>query len=70
MSAFRIAGLMQKASKTKLDMMSGDSFDKSYVKGGRADTRNTSERFRKSVHREVITAYSRFPALVISVRSF
>ena len=25
--------LMQKASKTKLDMMSGDSFDKSYVKG-------------------------------------
>ena len=25
--------LMQKASKTKLDMMSGESFDKSYIKG-------------------------------------
>jgi predicted outer membrane protein len=32
---------MQKASRTKLDLMSGDSFDRSYVKGMIDDHKQT-----------------------------
>jgi putative membrane protein len=39
--------LMQKASKTKLDMMSGDSFDKSYVKGMIEDHKTDIKEFQK-----------------------
>jgi putative membrane protein len=38
---------MQKASKTKLDMMSGDSFDKSYVKGMVDDHKTDIKLFQK-----------------------
>ena len=40
-------GLMQKASKKKLDMMSGDSFDKSYVKGMIDDHKADIKEFQK-----------------------
>lgn len=39
--------LMQKASKAKLDMMSGDSFDKSYVKGMIDDHKADIKDFQK-----------------------
>ena len=39
--------LMQKASKSKLDMMSGDSFDKSYVKGMIDDHKADIKEFQK-----------------------
>jgi putative membrane protein len=39
--------LMQKASKTKLDMMSGDSFDKSYIKGMIDDHKMDIKDFQK-----------------------
>jgi putative membrane protein len=39
--------LTQKASKTKLDMMSGDSFDKSYVKGMIEDHKSDIKEFQK-----------------------
>jgi putative membrane protein len=39
--------LMQKASKAKLDMMSGDSFDKSYVKGMIDDHKADIKEFQK-----------------------
>ena len=39
--------LMQKASKKKLDMMSGDSFDKSYVKGMIDDHKADIKEFQK-----------------------
>ena len=39
--------VMQKASKTKLDMMSGDSFDKSYVKGMIDDHKTDIKLFQK-----------------------
>lgn len=39
--------LMQKGSKTKLDMMSGDSFDKSYVKGMIDDHKADIKEFQK-----------------------
>ena len=39
--------LMQKASKAKLDMMSGDSFDKSYVKGMIDDHKADIREFQK-----------------------
>ena len=39
--------LMQKASKKKLDMMSGDSFDKSYVKGMIEDHKADIKEFQK-----------------------
>jgi putative membrane protein len=39
--------LTQKASKTKLDMMSGDTFDKSYVKGMIEDHKSDIEEFQK-----------------------
>jgi putative membrane protein len=40
--------MMQKASKTKL-MMSGDSFDKSYIKGMIADHKEDIKEFQKEV---------------------
>jgi putative membrane protein len=39
--------VMQKASKTKLNMMSGDSFDKSYVKGMIDDHKQDIKDFQK-----------------------
>jgi putative membrane protein len=39
--------MMQKASKTKLNMMSGDSFDKSYVKGMIEDHKQDIKEFQK-----------------------
>jgi putative membrane protein len=39
--------LMQKASKTRLDMMSGDGFDKSYVKGMIEDHKTDIKEFQK-----------------------
>ncbi len=39
--------MMQKASKTKLNMMSGDSFDKSYIKTMVSDHKDTIELFQK-----------------------
>jgi putative membrane protein len=39
--------LMQKGSKAKLDMMSGDSFDKSYVKGMIDDHKADIKEFQK-----------------------
>jgi putative membrane protein len=39
--------VMQKASKAKLDMMSGDSFDKSYVKGMIDDHKDDIKEFQK-----------------------
>jgi putative membrane protein len=39
--------LMQKASKTKLDMMSGETFDKSYVKGMIEDHKTDIKEFQK-----------------------
>lgn len=39
--------LMQKASKRKLEMMSGDSFDKSYVKGMIEDHKADIKEFQK-----------------------
>lgn len=39
--------VMQKASKTKLNMMSGDSFDKSYVKGMIDDHKQDIKEFQK-----------------------
>ena len=39
--------LMQKASKTKLSMLSGDSFDKSYVKGMIDDHKTDIKLFQK-----------------------
>jgi putative membrane protein len=39
--------MMQKASKTKLDMMSGDGFDKSYVKGMIDDHKDDIKEFQK-----------------------
>ena len=39
--------LMQKASKAKLDMLSGDSFDKSYVKGMIDDHKADIKEFQK-----------------------
>jgi putative membrane protein len=39
--------LMQKASKAKLDMMSGDTFDKSYVKGMIDDHKTDIKEFEK-----------------------
>ena len=39
--------LMQKASKKKLDMMSGDSFDKSYVKSMIEDHKADIKQFQK-----------------------
>jgi putative membrane protein len=41
--------LTQKASKTKLDMMSGDTFDKSYVKGMIEDHKSDIKEFQKEV---------------------
>ena len=41
--------LMQKASKTKLNMLSGDSFDKSYVKGMIDDHKNDIKEFRNEI---------------------
>jgi putative membrane protein len=41
--------MMQKASKTKLNMMSGDSFDKSYIKGMIADHKEDIKEFQKEV---------------------
>lgn len=41
--------VMQKASKAKLDMMSGDSFDKSYVKGMIDDHKDDIKEFQKEV---------------------
>jgi putative membrane protein len=41
--------LMQKASKTRLNMLSGDSFDKSYVKDMIADHKDDIEEFQKEV---------------------
>jgi hypothetical protein len=40
--------LMQRASKTKLDMMSGDTFDKSYVKGMIEDHKTDIKKGRAS----------------------
>jgi putative membrane protein len=40
-------GMMQKASKTKLNMLSGDSFDKSYVKGMIEDHKTDIKDFQK-----------------------
>lgn len=39
--------VMQKASRTKLDMMSGDSFDKSYVKAMIEDHKSDIKEFQK-----------------------
>jgi putative membrane protein len=39
--------MMQKASKTKLNMLSGDSFDKSYIKGMIADHKDDIKEFQK-----------------------
>jgi putative membrane protein len=39
--------LAQKASKTKLDMLSGDTFDKSYVKGMIEDHKSDIKEFQK-----------------------
>ena len=39
--------LMQEATKKKLDMMSGDSFDKSYVKGMIDDHKDDIKEFQK-----------------------
>jgi putative membrane protein len=39
--------MMQKASKTKLNMLSGDSFDKSYVKGMIDDHKEDIKEFQK-----------------------
>jgi putative membrane protein len=41
--------VMQKASKTKLNMLSGDSFDKSYVKGMIDDHKDDIKEFQKEV---------------------
>jgi putative membrane protein len=41
--------LMQKASKTKLNMLSGDSFDKSYVKGMIDDHKDDIKEFQKEI---------------------
>jgi putative membrane protein len=41
--------LMQKASKTKLNMLSGDSFDKSYVKGMIDDHKNDIKEFQNEI---------------------
>jgi putative membrane protein len=41
--------LMQKASKTKLDMLSGDSFDKSYVKDMIDDHKDDIKEFQKEI---------------------
>jgi putative membrane protein len=41
--------LMQKASKEKLSMMSGDSFDKSYVKGMISDHKDDIKEFQKEI---------------------
>ena len=43
-------GLMQKASKKKLDMMSGDSFDKSYVKDMIDDHKADIKEFQKEAN--------------------
>jgi putative membrane protein len=39
--------MMQKASKTKLNLLSGDSFDKSYIKGMIADHKDDIKEFQK-----------------------
>jgi putative membrane protein len=41
--------LMQKASKTKLNMRSGESFDKSYVKGMIDDHKDDIKEFQKEI---------------------
>jgi putative membrane protein len=41
--------LMQKASKTKLNMLSGDSFDKAYVKGMIDDHKDDIKDFQKEI---------------------
>ena len=41
--------LMQKASKTKLNMLSGDSFDKSYVKGMIDDHKDDIKEFQNEI---------------------
>ena len=41
--------LMQKASKAKLNMLSGDSFDKSYVKGMIDDHKNDIKEFQNEI---------------------
>ena len=41
--------LMQKASKTKLNMLSGDSFDKSYVKGMIDDHKSDIKEFQNEI---------------------
>ena len=41
--------LMQKASKTKLNMLSGDSFDKSYVKGMIDDHKEDIKEFQNEI---------------------
>jgi putative membrane protein len=41
--------MMQKASKTKLNLLSGDSFDKSYVKGMIDDHKEDIKEFQKEV---------------------
>jgi putative membrane protein len=41
--------MMQKATKTKLEMMSGGSFDKSYVKGMIDDHKSDIKEFQKEV---------------------
>jgi putative membrane protein len=41
--------MMQQGSKTKLNMLSGDSFDKSYVKGMIADHKEDIKEFQKEV---------------------
>jgi putative membrane protein len=38
---------MQKASKTKLNLLSGDSFDKSYIKGMIASHKDDIKEFQK-----------------------
>ena len=41
--------MMQKATKAKLDMLSGDSFDKSYVKGMIDDHKEDIKEFQKEI---------------------
>ena len=41
--------LMQKASKTKLNMLSGDGFDKSYVKNMIDDHKDDIKEFQKEI---------------------
>jgi putative membrane protein len=44
-----ISSVMQKATKTKLNMLSGDTFDKSYVKGMIDDHKTDIKEFQKEI---------------------